>query len=163
VVLPGSCHYLKIVKNTFPKKTSLSLHGGKEQEDRYSTISDIKRADGPNVLVATSVAGRGLDVPSCGCVINYSAPNHLEYYVHRVGRTGRAGNNGVSYTFCNSSDEAKFALNTVRAIIEASQTENVSSELRKLQVNLSSRLREVRLAMLDQVFMGRVIATILLN
>lgn len=62
---------------------SLSLHGGKEQEDRDSTLSDFKRADGPNVLVATSVAGRGLDVASCICVINYSAPNHLEDYVHR--------------------------------------------------------------------------------
>jgi ATP-dependent RNA helicase DDX46/PRP5 len=44
---------------------SLSLHGGKEQEDRDSTISDFKRKDGPSVLVATGVAGRGLDVPSC--------------------------------------------------------------------------------------------------
>jgi ATP-dependent RNA helicase DDX46/PRP5 len=56
----------------------LSLHGGKDQEDRDSTISDFKRKDGPNVLVATGVAGRGLDVPACGCVINFSAPNHLE-------------------------------------------------------------------------------------
>ena len=111
---------------------SLSLHGGKEQEDRDSTISDFKRVDGPNVLVATSVAGRGLDVPSCGCVINYSAPNHLEEYVHRVGRTGRAGNKGVSYTFCNSGDEAKFAPFVVRAMIEAGQAENVSNELRTL-------------------------------
>lgn len=111
---------------------SLSLHGGKEQEDRDSTISDFKRADGPKVLVATSVAGRGLDVPSCGCVINYSAPNHLEDYVHRVGRTGRAGNKGVSYTFCNSGDESKFAPIVVRAMIEAGQGESISDELRAL-------------------------------
>ncbi len=62
---------------------SLSLHGGKEQEDRDSSLSDFKRSDGPNVLVSTSVAGRGLDVATCVCVINYSAPNHLEDYVHR--------------------------------------------------------------------------------
>ena len=111
---------------------SLSLHGGKEQEDRDSTLSDFQRADGPSVLVATSVAGRGLDVPSCGCVINYSAPNHLEDYVHRVGRTGRAGNKGVSYTFCNSGDESKFAPIVVRAMIEAAQAENISDDLRKL-------------------------------
>lgn len=68
--------------------SSLSLHGGMEQEDRDSNISDFKRKDGPNVMTATGVAGRGLDVPSCTCVINYSAPNHLEAYVHQVGRTG---------------------------------------------------------------------------
>jgi len=112
--------------------SSLSLHGGKEQEDRDSTISDFKRTDGPNVLVATSVAGRGLDVQSCGCVINYSAPNHLEDYVHRVGRTGRAGNKGISYTFCNSGDEEKYAPIVVRAMIEAAQGENISKELRQV-------------------------------
>lgn len=111
---------------------SLSLHGGKEQEDRDSTISDFKRSDGPNVLVATSVAGRGLDVPSCGCVINYSAPNHLEDYVHRVGRTGRAGKEGVSYTFCNSGDEEKYAPIVVRAMIEAGHANNISNDLRKV-------------------------------
>eukprot|EP00557_Chaetoceros_sp_GSL56_P004108 CAMPEP_0176487354 /NCGR_PEP_ID=MMETSP0200_2-20121128/6082_1 /TAXON_ID=947934 /ORGANISM="Chaetoceros sp., Strain GSL56" /LENGTH=1000 /DNA_ID=CAMNT_0017884167 /DNA_START=71 /DNA_END=3070 /DNA_ORIENTATION=- len=111
---------------------SLSLHGGKEQEDRDSTISDFKRSDGPNVLVATSVAGRGLDVPSCRCVINYSAPNHLEDYVHRVGRTGRAGKEGVSYTFCNSGDEEKYAPIVVRAMIEAGHADNISNDLRKV-------------------------------
>lgn len=121
---------------------SLSLHGGKEQEDRDSTISDFKRIDGPNVLVATSVAGRGLDVPSCGCVINYSAPNHLEDYVHRVGRTGRAGNKGVSYTFCNSGDEEKYAPIVVRAMIEAAQSENISPELRKMSDEFKKKVEK---------------------
>lgn len=119
---------------------SLSLHGGKEQEDRDSTLSDFKRADGPNVLVATSVAGRGLDVSTCVCVINYSAPNHLEDYVHRVGRTGRAGNHGVAYTFVNSGDEAKYAPIVVRAMIEAGQTENISSELRNLSESFKKKV-----------------------
>jgi len=119
---------------------SLSLHGGKEQEDRDSTLSDFKRADGPNVLVATSVAGRGLDVSTCCCVINYSAPNHLEEYVHRVGRTGRAGNKGVSYTFVNSSDESKFAPIVVRAMIEAGQSENISNELRTLSDDFKNKV-----------------------
>jgi len=119
---------------------SLSLHGGKEQEDRDSTVSDFKRSDGPKVLVATSVAGRGLDVPSCGCVINYSAPNHLEDYVHRVGRTGRAGNKGVSYTFCNSGDESMFAPIVVRAMIEAAQGESISSDLRELSDDFKKKV-----------------------
>jgi len=121
---------------------SLSLHGGKEQEDRDSTISDFKRSDGPNVLVATSVAGRGLDVPSCGCVINYSAPNHLEDYVHRVGRTGRASKKGISYTFVNSGDESKFAPIVVRAMIEAAQVENISSELKALSDSFKEKVKK---------------------
>lgn len=121
---------------------SLSLHGGKEQEDRDSTISDFKKADGPNVLVATSVAGRGLDVPSCGCVINYSAPNHLEDYVHRVGRTGRASNKGVSFTFVNSGDEEKFAPVVVRAMIEAGQGHNISNELRNLSDEFKKKVEK---------------------
>uniref|UniRef100_A0A7S2XKP7 RNA helicase n=1 Tax=Attheya septentrionalis TaxID=420275 RepID=A0A7S2XKP7_9STRA len=120
---------------------SLSLHGGKEQEDRDSTISDFKKKDGPGVLVATSVAGRGLDVPSCGCVINYSCPNHLEDYVHRVGRTGRATNKGVAYTFVNSSDESKFAPNIVRAMLEAGQAENISPELKALSDSYKEKIK----------------------
>jgi len=119
---------------------SLSLHGGKEQEDRDSTLSDFKRKDGPSVLVATSVAGRGLDVPSCGCVINYAAPNHLEDYVHRVGRTGRAGNKGVAYTMVNSGDEAKFAPIVVRAMVEAGQGANISDDLRELAEDFKERV-----------------------
>lgn len=51
------------------------------------------------LLIATSVAARGLDVPSVVLVINYCCPSHIEDYVHRIGRTGRAGNIGVAYTF----------------------------------------------------------------
>lgn len=121
--------------------SSLSIHGGLDQEDRDSNLSDFKRADsGVNVLVATSVAGRGLDVPSCGCVVNYSSPNHLEDYVHRVGRTGRAGNRGVSYTFVNSTDEAKFAPIIVRALVEAGQSKNLSQELRELAESFKEKV-----------------------
>ena len=57
------------------------------------------------MMVATSVAGRGLDVPEIVVVVNYHCPNHLEDYVHRVGRTGRAGRKGTAYTFISSSEE----------------------------------------------------------
>lgn len=112
--------------------SSLSLHGGKDQEDRDSTIADFKLTGGPSVLVATSVAGRGLDVSACACVINYSAPNHLEDYVHRIGRTGRAGNTGISYTFVNSLEEAKFAPIVVKAMTDSNQFDNISEDLMKL-------------------------------
>lgn len=120
---------------------SLSLHGGKEQEDRDSTISDFKRKDGPSVLVATGVAGRGLDVPSCGCVINFSSPNHLEAYVHQVGRTGRAAAKGFAYTFVNSTDEAKYAPIVVRALSEAGQSENIQPALKELSEDFKEKVK----------------------
>lgn len=71
----------------------MSLHGGIDQCDRDSTILDFK-AGRTKLLVATSVAARGLDVKQLVLVINYDCPNHYEDYVHRCGRTGRAGNKG---------------------------------------------------------------------
>jgi len=75
-----------------------SLHGGIDQYDRDSTITSFKQGK-VQILVATSVAARGLDVKNLVLVVNYDCPNHYEDYVHRVGRTGRAGNQGYSYTF----------------------------------------------------------------
>jgi ATP-dependent RNA helicase DDX46/PRP5 len=82
----------------------MSIHGGKDQVDRDSTISDFKKGIVP-ILIATSVAARGLDVKQLKLVINYDAPNHLEDYVHRAGRTGRAGNTGVAVTFVTPTQE----------------------------------------------------------
>ncbi|CAH0049906.1 unnamed protein product [Clonostachys solani] len=82
----------------------MSIHGGKDQVDRDSTISDFKKGVVP-ILIATSVAARGLDVKQLKLVINYDAPNHLEDYVHRAGRTGRAGNTGVAVTFITPTQE----------------------------------------------------------
>lgn len=75
-----------------------SIHGAKDQVDRDSALSDFKRGAIP-ILIATSVAARGLDVKQLKLVINYDAPDHLEDYVHRCGRTGRAGNKGTAITF----------------------------------------------------------------
>ncbi|KNC97730.1 uncharacterized protein SPPG_07192 [Spizellomyces punctatus DAOM BR117] len=91
-----------------------SLHGGKDQADRDSTISDFKTGN-TNILIATSVAARGLDVKQLKVVINYECPNHMEDYVHRVGRTGRAGNKGTAYTFI-TPDQEKFAVDIVKAL-----------------------------------------------
>lgn len=82
----------------------MSIHGGKDQVDRDSTITDFKSGVCP-VLVATSVAARGLDVKQLKLVVNYDAPNHLEDYVHRAGRTGRAGNTGTAVTFVTEEQE----------------------------------------------------------
>ncbi|KAK7427705.1 pre-mRNA processing RNA-helicase [Neonectria magnoliae] len=82
----------------------MSIHGGKDQIDRDSTIADFKKGVVP-ILIATSVAARGLDVKQLKLVVNYDAPNHLEDYVHRAGRTGRAGNTGVAVTFVTPEQE----------------------------------------------------------
>lgn len=83
----------------------MSIHGGKDQVDRDSTISDFKSGVCP-VMVATSVAARGLDVKQLKLVVNYDAPSHLEDYVHRAGRTGRAGNTGTAVTFVTPEQES---------------------------------------------------------
>lgn len=91
-----------------------ALHGGKDQYDRDSTISDFKAGIFP-ILVATSVAARGLDVKQLKLVINYDCPNHMEDYVHRVGRTGRAGNTGTAITFVGE-DQERYAFDIAKAL-----------------------------------------------
>ncbi|ORX44050.1 P-loop containing nucleoside triphosphate hydrolase protein [Piromyces finnis] len=105
-----------------------SLHGGKDQADRDSTISDFKSGV-TNILIATSVAARGLDVKDLNLVINYECPNHLEDYVHRVGRTGRAGNKGTAYTFVTPQQD-KYA-NDIVSALKMSHTD-IPPELQKL-------------------------------
>ena len=91
-----------------------SLHGGKEQVDRDETINNFKSGVLP-IVIATSVAARGLDVKQLVLVINYDVPNHMEDYVHRAGRTGRAGNKGTCVTFVTPEQE-KFAVDISRAV-----------------------------------------------
>ncbi|XP_013780707.1 probable ATP-dependent RNA helicase DDX46 isoform X2 [Limulus polyphemus] len=91
-----------------------ALHGGIDQFDRDSTICDFK-AGKISVLIATSVAARGLDVKHLILVVNYDCPNHYEDYVHRCGRTGRAGKKGYAYTFI-TPDQGRYACDIIRAL-----------------------------------------------
>lgn len=97
----------------------MSIHGGKDQIDRDSTIEDFKAGIFP-VLVATSVAARGLDVKQLKLVVNYDAPNHLEDYVHRAGRTGRAGNTGTAVTFL-TEDQDRYSVDIAKALKQSGQ------------------------------------------
>ncbi|KAH8919063.1 P-loop containing nucleoside triphosphate hydrolase protein [Atractiella rhizophila] len=92
----------------------MSIHGGKDQVDRDAAITDFKSGVVP-ILTATSVAARGLDVKQLKLVINYDCPNHMEDYVHRAGRTGRAGNKGTCYTFITKEQE-RYAVDIMRAM-----------------------------------------------
>ncbi|KAH0595864.1 hypothetical protein MHUMG1_06413 [Metarhizium humberi] len=118
----------------------MSIHGGKDQVDRDSTISDFKKGVVP-LLVATSVAARGLDVKQLKLVINYDAPNHLEDYVHRAGRTGRAGNTGVAVTFV-TPDQENCAPGIAKALEQSEQP-------------VPERLNEMRKAHREKVKSGK--------
>ena len=79
------------------------IHGDREQIDREEALMDFR--DGKvRILIATDVASRGIDVKDISCVVNYDFPRHMEDYVHRVGRTGRAGSMGKSITFMARED-----------------------------------------------------------
>ncbi|KAH8035499.1 hypothetical protein HPB51_005781 [Rhipicephalus microplus] len=93
---------------------AMALHGGIDQFDRDSTIVDFK-AGKVGVLIATSVAARGLDVKHLILVVNFDCPNHYEDYVHRCGRTGRAGNKGYAYTFI-TEDQGRYTADVIKAL-----------------------------------------------
>lgn len=80
-----------------------SIHGDRSQADREEALSAFK-LNRVQILVATDVAARGLDIPDVSLVINYDTPQNIEDYVHRIGRTGRAGNTGVAISFINESN-----------------------------------------------------------
>jgi len=82
-----------------------AIHGGKSQTARTRALNNF-RSGKTKVLVATDIAARGLDVDSVTHVINYDLPNIPESYVHRIGRTARAGADGIAYSFCDVDERA---------------------------------------------------------
>ena len=92
--------YLK--KENFP---SAALHGDKAQNNRVKTLNDFKSGK-IKFLIATDIAARGIDIDKLGYVINFEIPNESEAYVHRIGRSGRAGEDGVAYSLCEPEENA---------------------------------------------------------
>ena len=91
------------------------IHGDLDQSQRTKTLDGFR--DGTlKILVASDVAARGLDVPSLSHVFNFDVPGHAEDYVHRIGRTGRAGRNGKAITLCSPRDEK--ALDAVEGLVQ---------------------------------------------
>ena len=82
---------------------SAAIHGDKSQGARQKALADFK-AGKVKVMVATDIAARGIDIKELGTVINYDLPDVVETYVHRIGRTGRAGAAGEALTFCSQDD-----------------------------------------------------------
>lgn len=94
-----------------------ALHGDMEQRERMKTLDSFRNNE-ITYLVASDVAARGLDIPNVGHVFNFDIPTHAEDYVHRIGRTGRAGREGYSATFV-TPDDKKY----LDAIVELCQIE----------------------------------------
>ncbi|XP_010940175.2 ATP-dependent RNA helicase-like protein DB10 [Elaeis guineensis] len=115
----------QLARNLTRQFGAAAIHGDKSQVERDWVLSQFRMGKSP-ILVATDVAARGLDIKDIRVVINYDFPTGVEDYVHRIGRTGRAGASGVAYTFFCDQD-SKYASDLVKVLEGAGQ--HVPSEL----------------------------------
>jgi ATP-dependent RNA helicase RhlE len=106
------------------KIPSITLHGDKDQNERSKILDQFKSGE-VNLLIATDVTARGIDIPNIEIVINYDLPDVAENYVHRVGRTGRGKNKGLAYSFC--AVEEKEILSEIQSFLD--------KEIKVLQMN----------------------------
>lgn len=97
-----------------------SIHGDRYQRQREEALEDLKSGKFP-ILVATSVASRGLDIKDVRHVINYDLPSHIDDYIHRIGRTGRVGNKGKATSFYDPEADKALAAKIVEVIKSAKQ------------------------------------------
>lgn len=95
-----------------------ALHGDKEQSDRLSILNKFKKGTLP-ILVATSVAARGIDVKDIKLVVNYDFPRDIKEYIHRIGRTGRQGKEGTSISFVGNDLSPEMRLEVVQVLKES--------------------------------------------
>jgi ATP-dependent RNA helicase RhlE len=94
----------KVVKDLVKSGISAeAIHGNKSQNARQRALTNFKSGN-TRILVATDIAARGIDVDQLSHVFNYELPNVPETYVHRIGRTGRAGASGIAISFCDTEE-----------------------------------------------------------
>ncbi|KAJ5646491.1 Pre-mRNA-splicing ATP-dependent RNA helicase prp28 [Penicillium lividum] len=108
--------------------SSVTLHGSKTQDQREAALASV-RGGTTEVLVATDLAGRGIDVPDVSLVVNFNMATSIESYTHRIGRTGRAGKSGVAITFLGNEDSD--VLYDLKQMLIKSPISRVPEELRK--------------------------------
>lgn len=158
-----------------------ALHGDLSQQQRNRVIKKFRKGE-TTILVATDVAARGIDIPDITHVINYSVPDDLESYVHRVGRTGRAGKEGIAITFINraeqrvtkqlekrfgtlieaidvpsAQDVIKKSLHEIPAYFEKQETVPEKDSLEKLLGTLSpEKLKQVTVRLLYDTFLSKL-------
>ncbi|XP_036135465.1 probable ATP-dependent RNA helicase DDX4 isoform X1 [Molossus molossus] len=102
------------------KISTTSIHGDREQREREQALGDFRCGKCP-VLVATSVAARGLDIENVQHVINFDLPSTIDEYVHRIGRTGRCGNTGRAVSFFDPESDRHLAQPLVKILSDAQQ------------------------------------------
>ncbi|KWU44258.1 DEAD-domain-containing protein [Rhodotorula sp. JG-1b] len=120
---------------------AVTLHSGKNQEQREAALNSIRTGEN-DVLVATDLAGRGIDVPDVSLVVNFQMSNTIEAYIHRIGRTGRAGKTGTAITFLSDADEELFY--DLKQEISKSPVSKVPPELARhpaAQSKMSSQMK----------------------
>ncbi|KAI9780014.1 MAG: mRNA splicing protein prp28 [Candelina submexicana] len=108
--------------------SSVTLHGSKTQEQREAALASVRNGN-TDVLVATDLAGRGIDVVDVSLVVNFNMATNIESYTHRVGRTGRAGKSGVAITFLGNEDAD--VMYDLKQMLMKSSISRVPEELRK--------------------------------
>lgn len=118
-----------MVQLTLSDYSCMSIHGGKDQVDRKHAIKEF--TNDLNILIATSIAARGLDVKGLDLVVNFDAPSHIEDYIHRVGRTGRAGRTGTAITFVSVKQE--------RAITDLVKAMHETDEINPQLIEISEK------------------------
>ena len=109
-----------------------SIHSDKSQWDRLNVLNDFKKGN-IRILVATDIVARGIDIKGVSHVINYDIPYNSETYVHRIGRTGRAGNAGIAVTLCEYS-ERNFLKSIEKAIRKKIKVVNCYSRQRNCEI-----------------------------
>lgn len=140
-------HRMKVIFSLFGLKAA-ELHGNLTQEQRMSSLQDFK--DGKiSYLLATDLASRGLDIKGVERVINYETPNQYEVYLHRIGRTARAGKKGSALTLVGESDRklVKEARRNCQGTIKQRKidpkiVQDVSKELARLQSSITTILED---------------------
>ena len=120
-----------------------ALHGDMDQKERERVMSRFRAATS-DILVATDVAARGIDVEEVGVVFNYDVPQDPEYYIHRIGRTGRAGKSGKAFTFVSGKEMWKLRdIQKFAKIRIARHAVPAEEDLRERRiVNMMERIRE---------------------
>ncbi len=119
------------------------LHGDMSQAFREKILNKFKKGT-TNILVATDVAARGIDVQNLTHVINYSLPQGAESYVHRIGRTGRAGKEGIAITFITSSEYQKlqYIIRTTKTKIRKETLPKVKDVIDTKKLRIKSSIEE---------------------